>query len=120
MQGNFRDFFKGKNGSYKAVNIVFVSTGYRHFMTYAIVRFRKVRVGTEYTYGQMHVCRRESSSNPKSNTLQRDRPQHDRPAACYRPAVFFHHHHRIARSLPREKNSAHVPKFLLLRSFNHA
>jgi hypothetical protein len=30
----------------------------------------------------MDVCRRQSSSNPKSNTLQRDRPQHDRPAAC--------------------------------------
>lgn len=121
MQGNFRDFFKGKNASYEAVNTVFVSTGYRQSMTYAIVTFRKVRDGTEHTYGQMHVGRRQSSSNPKSNTLQRDRLQHDRTCRlCYGPAVFFRHHHRIAHSLPQEKNSARVPKLLLLRSYNHA
>jgi len=50
MQGNFRDFFKGKNASYEAVNTVFVSTGYRQSMTYALLTFRKVLDGTEYIY----------------------------------------------------------------------
>jgi len=75
-------FSRGKYASYEALNTVFVSTGCRHSITYAIVTFRKVRDGTEYTYGQMHVCRRQSISNPKSNALQRDRPHHDRPATC--------------------------------------
>ena len=35
------------------------------------------------------VYTRQSNLNPKSNTLDTDRRQHERPVACYRPAVFF-------------------------------
>jgi len=126
MQGNFRDFFKGKNASYEAVNTVFVSTGYRQSMTYALLTFRKVLDGTEYIYiyiyGQMHVCWRQSSSNPKFNTLQRDRPQHDRPAACVIAQQYSSATIIVLRvhSSKKKKNSARVPKLLLLRYFNHA
>ena len=49
----------------------------------AIVTIRKVRVGTEFTYGQMRMCAEDSPANNQTpNTLQRDRPQHDGPATC--------------------------------------
>ena len=41
--------------------------------------------------------------NSKSKSPEPDRPQHDRPAACYRPAVFFRHLRLIALSLPEQK-----------------
>jgi hypothetical protein len=35
--------------------------------------------------------------------MEADRPQYDRPAACYRPAVFFRHLRLIVFSFPKEK-----------------
>ena len=39
---------------------------------------RIVQVGIEYTYIQLH----KYTQRRPGNTLQPDRPQHDRPAAC--------------------------------------
>ena len=49
-----------------------------------------VRVRTKAT--ELYVQhKRGSSSNPYSNTLELERSQQDRPAACFRPAVLFRH-----------------------------
>jgi len=45
----------------------------------------------------------ESSLNRTSCTLETDRPQHDHPAACNRPAVFFCQPRLNAPPLPQAK-----------------
>jgi hypothetical protein len=47
-----------------------------------------------------------SGSNPHSITLEHDRPKHDSPKACYRPAIFLRHLHLIAFLLPEGKKTA--------------
>jgi hypothetical protein len=39
-------------------------------------------VGIKYVYDQIFVYTRKFSSNPNCSTLEPDRPQHGRPAAC--------------------------------------
>ena len=41
------------------------------------------KVGTDYKYGQLcvYIYKRASCWNPHSNTMEADRPQHDRPTA---------------------------------------
>jgi hypothetical protein len=46
---------------------------------------------------------RESSWSPHSKTRETDHPQHDRPAACYRPTVFFQRLHFTVFRFPKEK-----------------
>ena len=62
------------------------------------------KVGNGCTDGQLYTYRENlSSCNQNSNTMEPDRPQHERPAACYRPAVFFCHLHLTALSFPLGK-----------------
>jgi len=41
------------------------------------------------TRWNIYVYTRQSSWNPNSNTLEPDRPQHDRPAACVIAQQYF-------------------------------
>jgi hypothetical protein len=55
-----------------------------------------------------------------SNTLEPDRPQHDRAhRLCYRPAVFFRHLRLITLSFPQGKiaGGGGVLKMLLFQFF---
>ena len=56
---------------------------YRHSPTYAVLsgRFGADRIWV-YTRSNRCVYRQRYSWNPNSNTLEPDRPQPDRPAAC--------------------------------------
>jgi len=63
--------------------------------------------GIQYTYGHhiVTICvyTWESSWNPVYNTLESDRPRRNRPAACYRPAIFFRHFRHTALSFRQGK-----------------
>jgi len=68
---------------------------YRHSPPYATVTFRNIRRklnfcasrNWDYVRPTIHVHRKEFNWNPYSNTVETDRPQHDRMR--YRPTVFF-------------------------------
>ena len=65
-----------------------------------------------YIWSTVYVYTMESSWNPNSKTREPDWRQHDRPAVCYRPTVFFRHICLVAFSFPLRKNSAPVSKTL--------
>jgi hypothetical protein len=65
-----------------------------------------------YKWSTVYVYTMESIWNPNSKTQEPDWPQHDRPAVCYRPAVFFRHICLVALSFPLRKNSARVSQAL--------
>jgi hypothetical protein len=60
---------------------------------------------------------RSNSRKGFSNTLQIDWPQHASPAACYRPAVFYHFVRLIALVLPQERKEARVSEVFLFIYF---
>jgi hypothetical protein len=49
----------------------------------------------------MYVYATKSIPNPNFSILEPNRPQHEHPASCYRPAVFFHHLHLTAFLFPQ-------------------
>jgi hypothetical protein len=63
---------------------------HRHISTYAVVTFRDVRRQVEiyasrngvYTWSNAYVDKTECSSSPYQNTLESDKPQHNRHTAC--------------------------------------
>jgi hypothetical protein len=61
-----------------------------------------------------YVYVRQSSLNPKANTMGSHRPQHDLPATCviYRPAVFFCNLILTALSFPQGKIKRAFQKML--------